>query len=272
MRSVLIIIIAASPLLTNAQGCKCLEDFYFIKNHTETNHPAFNKTIRGLKETEYDVFVNQLVQNIKSDTDDKYCIIYLKKYIAYLKDHHSGVDVGEDIIVNEDSLPEVEAFYKSAAYRNTEIINIDSSLLRLLKKTDTMSIEGIYNHNKGIYTVAVIKNQTAFRDYIGIIIESKTRLWKKGQVKFELKQVNDSLMDVYLSLKNHRIDYEPAVIKKGILQLENWKKQNDSINNENAFIDDDLIRFVILDSTTTLLSILSFNLDFKKRLDSATKK
>ena len=115
----------------------------------------------------------------------------------------------------------------------------------------------------------MLKNKTKSRDYAAIILSSKTTLWTKGQVKFELKQLNDSLFEVFTSLRNHSMNYEQLPFNNGQLQLNGWFKLNTVITNNKAMIDNELIKFIILDSTTTLLSIRSFDAGLYKKLDSA---
>ena len=45
------------------------------------------------------------------------------------------------------------------------------------------------------------KNKNLNRDYVGIIIDSKTPLWKKGQVIFELKKVSKNTYDMLLYMR-----------------------------------------------------------------------
>jgi hypothetical protein len=95
-------------------------------------------------------------------------------------------------------LPALEAFLQSPGYLSTGRIEQDSaSIVQYLQNAPEPSIEGIYQTPDGTYTMAVIKNATAIRDYAGVILASRTKLWAKGQVKLELKQVNDSIFDVY---------------------------------------------------------------------------
>jgi len=175
-----------------SQSCSCIDDFHFIKDHIEKNHAAFNKRIKSPDEPGYIAFTTNLEQQIQKDKTGKYCIAYLKKYILYMQDHHSNI-TGLIIPVKEDSAAALEAFFKSAAYLNTETLAIDENeILEQLKNSD-QNIEGIYRTADSVYEIAIIKNKTERRDYAGIILKSKTKLWSKGQVKMELKKVNDSL-------------------------------------------------------------------------------
>tara|TARA_B100001057_G_scaffold190846_1_gene191667 strand:+ start:204 stop:1313 length:1110 start_codon:yes stop_codon:yes gene_type:complete len=62
---------------------------------------------------------------------------------------------------------------------------------KFFKDKDLDKIEGIYTGSNNKYEVAVIKNKSNFKpqyDYLAIITDTNRWNWKKGQVKFELKE------------------------------------------------------------------------------------
>lgn len=255
-----------------AQPCSCLDDYYFVKDHIEKNHGGFNKKIKSPDEPAYKAFTQQLEKEIKENRNEKYCVSYLKKYILYLQDHHSTITGGRGTVVPEDSLPAVEAFRKSPAYTSTEFIAIDTAaLLPELRKKGPGDIEGIYQTADSSYVIALVKNKTPHRDYAGIILHSKTKLWTTGQVKLELKQLNDSLFGYFVSFRNHSINYDQVNYKKGRLEWNGWTRVNSQDNNARNRIDNNWVRFTILDSNTSLLSIRSFDAGLTQKLDSVYK-
>ncbi|NOT50518.1 MAG: hypothetical protein HOP10_04490 [Chitinophagaceae bacterium] len=261
-----------SYFFSYAQSCSCLDEFYFIKDHIEKNHGGFNKKIGSTNEPAYKRFTDQLEENIKKDKSEKYCIAWLKKYILYLQDHHSNFTPGSGKVIKEDSAAALEAFFKSKEYLSTESINLNNiSWIHPWKNREPNGIEGIYHTPDSIYVVAMLKDQTDRRDYVAVILDSKTKLWSQGQVKIELKQVNDSLFDAFIYLRNHSMNYEQIVYKNGRLEFNGWNKLGIPAKNKQAAIDKELIRFTVLDSSTTLLSIRSFSAAIFSKLDSAYK-
>ena len=99
-----------------AQNCGCREELNFVRAHMEKNHPGFNSDIKDPNQPGYKSFVASLEKKIADDPSGKYCIVYLKQYMRYLNDHHISFSSGSSVVVKEDSLPAVEAFYKSAAF------------------------------------------------------------------------------------------------------------------------------------------------------------
>ena len=273
MKTAILFILAAQSLISYSQNCNCRDEFNFIKDHIEKNHGGFNKKIKSPDEPAYKKFTDELEKEIAGLQDSRYCISYLKKYILYLQDHHSNITPATGNQVREDSAAAVEAFLKSPAYLNTEIIKTDSAIIaKRFQKEKKNSFEGIYQTSDKTYTVALLKNKTRRRDYAAVILHSKTPLWKKGQVKFELKQLNDSLFEIFVALRNHSLNYEQLYLKNGQLQLAGWYKPNELIKPVQSNIDNELIKFTILDSSTALLSIRSFDAALYSKLDSAYKK
>lgn len=258
-------------LAAKSQPCNCLSEFYFIKNHIEQNHGGFNKKIKSPEEPVYKNFTVELARQISEMKDQRYCIAYLKKYILFLKDHHSNITGGTGQPVNEKDSAAVAAFLQSDAYTKTEILPADPVYITQYLKQSKDPIEGIYNTPDGSYKVAVLKNKTDGRDYAAIIMNAATPLWTKGQVKFELKTENDTLVHYFGYQRNHAMIYEPITKKGPALALPGWLKQTGNTGASAAVIDNDLIRFSILDSLTTLLSIRSFNSSQYKKLDSVYK-
>lgn len=254
-----------------SQDCSCLDDYHFIKTHIEKNHGGFNKKIKSPDDPAYKTFTTNLEEDITKDSTGKYCIAFLKKYILYLQDHHSNV-AGPGLSVREDSAKALEAFLNSPAYLTTEVINIDSLMVIEKNRKNTPGpIEGIYFTADSMYVVKIVKSKTPHRDHAAVILSSKTKLWTKGQVKLELKQVNDSLFEVFSYLRNHSLTYELVPYKNGQLQWATWTKAAPVNSQSRSIISNELISFRILDSTTTLLSIRSFDASRYKILDSTYK-
>lgn len=258
---------------STAQPCTCLDDYYFIKNHIEKNHGGFNKKIKSVDEPAYKKFTQELEEQIKKDGSEKYCLVWLKKYIHYLQDHHSNISAGMNKITDESDPAALQVFYQSPAYLSTEVIPLDSATIARKWSSERMyNPEGIYYTPDSTYIVALVKSKTPARDYAGVILRSKTKLWKPGQVKFELKQVNDSLFDAFISYRNHTINYEQVSYKGGVLRLNGWIAAEAMITSIKTPTDSNFISFRALDTNTALLSIRSFSASLLNQFDSAYRK
>ena len=74
-------------------------------------------------------------------------------------------------------------------------------------------------------TISVFPDKTGFRDYVGVIVDSKTKLWKRGQVKLEFKKKpNSNLFEAFVYMRNHSLRYyHNFTFNDGILGG-NWYK------------------------------------------------
>src|SRR5205809_226241 len=83
-----------------AQTCDCKAEFLWVKSFMERNHPGYNSDIKSPDEPTYKKFTDQLLKDISEDKSGKYCLVYLKRYIGFLKDHHSNIS-GALVTVDE---------------------------------------------------------------------------------------------------------------------------------------------------------------------------
>lgn len=256
----------------SAQTCNCQQDFTFVRQHMEKNHPGFASDIKDPNQPKYKAFVQSLEKKMAADPNSKYCIAYLKQYLFYLKDHHINIS-GNVTLVREDSLPAVEAFLRSPVFLATERIDIDSAqTINYLQQLKEPGIEGIYRTMDGTYTIALLRKPTERRDYAGIILSSASKLWHKGQVKLELKQVNDSIVQVYSYLRNHSLSYDEVRSGSNGADLPGWTKVfPGEAASANEPISTDVFSFKVLDSNTAYIAIRTFSGRFATMLDSAYK-
>ena len=261
------------PAILFSQQCECLKDFLFVKSHMEKNHPGFNSDIKDPDSKPYKAFTDSIQRMIEKDRGGLKCVAYIRKYLFYLKDHHINY-YGSSAPVREDSVEAVDAFLKSQTYLNREMIIIDSLKILDFIRNSTDPTEGIYQTPDQTYTIAVLKDKTADRDYAGIILNSKSKLWTRHQVKLELKRLNDSTAERYLYLRNHSLDFQRIRVDKNVIELQGWNKlsinSTSSANNKKP-PSTDLTGFQVLDPKTAMISIRSFGGQYNAKLDSFYK-
>ena len=255
-----------------AQNCDCRSELNFVRGHMEKNHPGFNSDIKDTAQPAYKAFVESLAKKIAADPTGKYCIAYLKQYLLYLKDHHINIS-GGSLTVREDSLPSVEAFLRSPFFLETERIARDSAMvIQYLQQQRDPGIEGIYKTPDGTYTIAFIKKTGGASEYAGTILESKTKLWQKDQVKVELRIANDSVAELYMYMRNHSLNYDQIRFDSKKPELPGWVKVfPQPSTTAHDTISNDLFSFKILDNNTTYLSIRNFSGRYATVLDSFYK-
>ena len=113
-------------------------------------------------------------------------------------------------------------------------------------------MRGIYETADSSYKVAVVKSKTKFRDFVGVIIDSKTKLWKKGQVKFELKEKSKNLYEGFFYSRNHSLSYKTVVpFNNGILG-DNWFKSETQNKINHSLNLDRKTKFEVKDDVAYL--------------------
>jgi hypothetical protein len=280
-KNVLLVILFAGLCANSllAQTCSCAQEFLWVKLYVEKNHPGFNSIIKTPINTAYKAFTDSLWKEIVADNEGRYCLWYLFKYMHYLKDNHSSITAtGMD--VNEESASSLGAFFRSKTWKKTEWVNIDSVKVINTIATTTDELEGIYTSEDSMYTVALLKNKTAQRDYYAVVLSSKTKVWVPGQVKFELKQTGNKQYTCLFYLRNHSLHVEEGLHLSGHVFAFNtgqWVKQFpiDSMAlpplSSKEKISNNIISFKVLDSITACLSVRSFSGAYNSQLDSAYK-
>lgn len=273
------IIILAFVFLANvesvfSQNCDCRSEFLGVKAYMEKNHPGFNSDIKTPEEPSYKKFTDELLSQVENDKTGKYCLVYLKRYIRFLKDHHSNFEGFTRPPVNESNPDSLKAFLASPFFRNTERMTIDSAaIVKSLRNSDPNGIEGVYITPDTVYTIAVFKNSNTLRDYAGVVLASRTKTWQPGQVKMEILKKPDGGYEILSYLRNHGLNYQEWYPPTNNFSLPGWRKiVPAAVVTNSAKISNDLISFKLLDSQTSMVSIRSFSGQFSRELDSAYKK
>ncbi|MFA9188591.1 hypothetical protein AAGV33_01595 [Flavobacterium sp. FBOR7N2.3] len=261
------LIILILSLNLNAQNCKCENELNFVINYYEENLPGFIDNVDDKNLKFYKKIKKELIEQTKiycnKETD---CYKILLKYVEFFKDNHSSIYQNSENI-DDTNNENVENFLNSNIYKEREVID-----LKFQPKNKIERIENVYETEDGTYRVAIVKNKNTFRDYVGIIINSKTLLWKNGQVKFELKKVGNNTFDMFMYLRNHSIKYYTNVrLKDGVLN-DSWF--NIELKNKKSYIlivERELI-FKQIDSETNYLFIPTFSGNLYAKINEFYKK
>src|SRR5690606_33495096 len=115
------------------------------------------------------------------------CIVPMDKYVALLKDHHSGIGFNLKRKDLSDTA-KINAFKKSELYRRFTKIAIDTaSLIPALQLKKPEAIEGIYS-NGGNLVFGIIPHPKQQRKYIGLVV-TPHKLVDVGHVLLELEHI-----------------------------------------------------------------------------------
>ncbi|GGF28661.1 S41 family peptidase [Flavobacterium limi] len=217
MRIALIFIFFFWTIVSNAQTNTYLADLTALKTILQKT-PSFKAQITGNKLAYYNTLYIRLASDTLSKPNSYIYFYNLSQLLFPLRDNHLGfyeLPNYNDFKTKES----IDRFTETKEFLNypTSKINIDSLKTELLKKS-TNSIEGIYYYDK-FYSVGLFKS--ADKEYIGVVVDSDTKLWVKGQIAIHLYEYAPNL---YKAIYGH------PLYKSYILQT-NEKYQNQSLIN-----------------------------------------
>lgn len=182
MREALSIIFLFCVFKLNAQDNAYLSDLTALKSLIQKT-ASYKTQIKGDKQSQYYELLNRLSKDSPNQSNSYLYFYQLVQLVFPLKDNHLGFYE----IPNHQNFTSVElidSFAKSKAVLDypTYSINIDS-LQATLSQKPLDSIEGIYHYDK-YYRVGLFKIRS--NEYIGVIVDSETNLWLKGQIAIHL--------------------------------------------------------------------------------------
>lgn len=268
MKSLLpIILLIALPLISCTQtNCDCETELEFVIGYYEKNLASFADNVNSNNQAEYEAFKQSLREEANTKKTEAECFRILTYYVEFFKDNHSSISMNSTSI-DEENEEEVVVFLNSDIYQNREIYELTEDDLQQYPLED---IRGIYSLGEA-YTIAIIPDKNAFRDYIGVIIESGSKLWKRGQVKLEIKKLDENHYQAFSYLRNHSLYYSGRYqLKNGILG-DSWVKTTQADKYNYADIDDEKFHFEMLNDSMAYLRIPSFSGNLSAKLDSLYK-
>lgn len=271
MRTLLTALLFSTAFCSYSQDCNCLSEFRYVKNYYEENHPGFQLNIKpySKKLAAYNLACKQIENRISKLKPGDLCIFFLEDYIELLKDHHISIDpnLRNLPVVNENSEKEVHDFFQSAIYKAHEKFQWDStSFVNKLKTKPDGSIEGLYKDGSG-NLIGVIANKTNQRDYVGVVVQPVSKLWKYGFTKMELKHVRENVYDVSVYTRSFAKLGKRTKISGGAIYyfgISKMDSKDDPINSVPY-------EFKSIDKNTNYLRLSSFDAGLYSQLDSFYK-
>lgn len=248
------------PTLTYAQikSCNCRSTFDEVIGKVEHNYPGYPIKITAANEAVFNQFTDSL-RNIADTANAVTCFSILQSWTGYFKDRHLAL-VFKPVPENKALINEI--------FSNSE--NFPLSRDSLLKKWATGTdypLEGIWSLS-GLYEVAIIKKDSGYR---GIILKGDNTYWKPGQVKFELQPAGKGNWKAAQYNQYHMEDTFSTYVDENsyIMDLKSykWEKIFPGQSGQRS-IPADSFYFAKTDSNNAILRLPSFELPYKKLIDS----
>lgn len=255
------------PGTLSAQDCTCEQSFRSVRAYFEENHPGYN-AMDAQERARVDATADSLAQEVIRQRPQTECILYLQHYVCLLRDNHSYIDavLPAQQDMNEDDPEALAAFRKSAAFRSTERMQLDTAqVLPRLRALPLDSMEGLWSDRQGSYTLAFIRRGAPHHDLAGIVVSSKSRCWEPGQVKLTLKPLGDDHYACRMLTRIHEAVCSIVTVRSGRMSTFGLRKLDagmDAIHAERPY------RFQRMDKGTVMLRIASFSGALMAQLDS----
>ena len=253
-----------------SQTCDCAAAFDFAKKKVEANYAGMIDKVTPSNRSYYNSFSDS-VRSLSLEPQNQQqteCAKVLSIWLAFFKDGHLGLNFNSvSTSGNKDSIRMLFAGTPKAIY------TAESFHQYLLKnKSKLKPLEGIWRNEAGNYTVGIWHDDNK---YTGFILKADSVYWLPGQIKMEISEDKDSvksnfyMRDHSMQLANVNIDD----LDNGHIEIEKvggWYKLDEAGNMiyKNYYPNSSIVNFKRLSTSTNLLTIKSFDGNFRRTIDS----
>ncbi|NER19090.1 S41 family peptidase [Spongiivirga citrea] len=251
--------------ITSAQSkCECEKELDFVTSYYERNLPGFKDNVTSKNTSDYNQFKKDLATEARKTTYKLDCFKILTQYVEFFKDNHSSIYMRMSY-PDEKNTDSVSKFKSSSLFLSRESIALSDQEIKQYPVND---VRGIYQTKDSSYTVMIIPNKTALRDYVAIIIESKSAIWDKGQVKMEIKKKKTGGLEALVYLRNHSIKFYPNFsLISGVLGT-SWFKTSLPIYNDETINAPKGFSYKKIQDSISYIRIPTFSSGYSAKIDS----
>ncbi|WP_168674895.1 S41 family peptidase [Hymenobacter artigasi] len=243
------------------QPCGCTQDFDYVVNYLERNLPAYAHDVTALTRPAYERLKRRLRRASARAKKESHCLPVLVAYVEFFHDQHTDISGATRPGVNDRDATAVQRFQTGAVFQQAE-----TRRPRLARTYPLAAIEGRYQTVDSTYVVQIQPSRTRFRDYVGVIVTSRTPLWRTGQVKLELQRLpGESRYRVIQYNRNHSASCLGDVFQEqGYLRGTSWQKVGQPTSPPVA----GPLAYRALTAKTAYLRLPSFDGGLRTQLDS----
>lgn len=248
------------------QTCDCEANLAWAKGIFEKNDAGFQYIIDKKGQDEYDAFNKKIAVKAKTATSLSDCQNLIYEWSKFFRSGHFGFS-----IINKNYNPNNTIDAKKI--KDHSVVKVDHSKFeKRINALPTPTLEGIWSD--GTYKVGILQTNEGYK---GFIISTENTSWAPGQLKF---LINDKkkMADLWMRDFSRRENLSVDLIGNNLLNIGNilyMKRESKTYEDTEAIKD--YTRFLyagnkpyfqILSDKTVYIRIPTFDLDYKKHIDS----
>lgn len=258
----LLLILVTSSAWSFAQNCNCESNYQWVKKTFEENDAGFQYIIEKKGTAAYEFHNNEFLNKIRNTKSDTECNQTIYDWLKFFRSGHFSIKKIEN---NKDQKAQPKEKVK------TELVSINlEKFKKEIQSKKESDLEGIWEAEP--YTIGIKK----FGDiYKGFIIQSDADNWKPNELKLTINadktkgifyvrdKTGQEVNNIHFVGKNY-LEIGEFVLKRVSPKFEREEgieTYYEAIQAEKPFLK-------VMNSTTLLLRIPSFNGALKKEIDS----
>ena len=264
----LVLLFLLLPALVRAQApaaCSCSRNLAETQRLLATNYAGYRDKVTAATKPRLDSLTAALQPQADTARAGS-CYKVLQQYMRFFKDMHVQLADNKPMQLNKDSI--------RARYAGTERLPWTRASFRAYLDDPARPkkpLEGIWRDGGGPdYVVGIVAAKNG--RYQGFVLKADSLFWLPGQVKFSFDDPAAGPATARYFMRNHSLEQRPVqVVRDGELVINgSWYRTYPRPMAGPAATAGPL-SFRMLDDTTALYRIASFDGDLRLKIDSLTK-
>lgn len=251
-----------------SQQCNCLSNLEWMKKTIEENDAGYQYAIDKKGDIPYALHNEFYFKQAKTITSRDSCENILNQWLRFFRKGHLGV--GQNRPQTSEEKIDTAAIIQQ--FKNTDSLKIAlPAFEKYLLSKQTQDYEGIWTTSG--YKIGVKK---AGNEYLGFIIEGDGVYWRKGQIKMRISEKGGTWYKYYHTIEkdanvklvgNNHLEINDIILTRisPALPDEPWETLAYKLKDAHQpFIEQ-------RDSNTLILRVHSFDIAYKKAIDSVIR-
>ncbi|MBX2891054.1 MAG: hypothetical protein KF734_09030 [Saprospiraceae bacterium] len=262
----LVLMLCLSTLFASAQSCPCTEQFDWLRQKLALNYSGYRDKVTSHNQAEFDRHTVDFREKINQAQSDTACLRLMRDWAQWFRDGHVQLYQKTGAVSDNP----VEIRQRFADWENIALSETEARAH--LDQDGRDPVEGIYDMAGGNYRVALVRRESARRDFAAVILQADSVWWMPGQVKFELRQNTPATFDARFFMRDHSMRDAKATFDNGKLTFSDlgpWHKQYPGTPSTPE--KPQIFTLKQLDAQTLLLTVPTMNETVRLELDSLVK-